>query len=148
MEYVFQVCFLLLFFFTQKTAYEMRISDWSSDVCSSDLLHNVKHALVGADLELLARLLVDVRATVDRELFDARRKGNRTADKGAGAAGGVGDVAGRLIEHAMIERLEANADVAVHCSCTDAKEPKTPDRTSVVKGKSGAVRGDLGGRRT
>src|SRR3546814_6825794 len=29
-------CFF--FFFKQKTAYEMRISDWSSDVCSSDLL--------------------------------------------------------------------------------------------------------------
>src|SRR3546814_997033 len=27
------------FFFKQKTAYEMRISDWSSDVCSSDLSH-------------------------------------------------------------------------------------------------------------
>src|SRR3546814_3383747 len=30
-------CFLVFFFFKQKTAYEMRISDWSSDVCSSDL---------------------------------------------------------------------------------------------------------------
>src|SRR3546814_2112719 len=30
------VC-ILFFFFKQKTAYEMRISDWSSDVCSSDL---------------------------------------------------------------------------------------------------------------
>src|SRR3546814_9775572 len=30
------LCFLV-FFFKQKTAYEMRISDWSSDVCSSDL---------------------------------------------------------------------------------------------------------------
>src|SRR3546814_7595078 len=29
---------ILFFFFKQKTAYEMRISDWSSDVCSSDLL--------------------------------------------------------------------------------------------------------------
>src|SRR3546814_19240846 len=29
----------LIFFFKQKTAYEMRISDWSSDVCSSDLPH-------------------------------------------------------------------------------------------------------------
>src|SRR3546814_10222160 len=29
--------FLYVFFFKQKTAYEMRISDWSSDVCSSDL---------------------------------------------------------------------------------------------------------------
>src|SRR3546814_10815705 len=31
-------CFVCVFFFKQKTAYEMRISDWSSDVCSSDLL--------------------------------------------------------------------------------------------------------------
>src|SRR3546814_7587535 len=29
---------MLFFFFKQKTAYEMRISDWSSDVCSSDLM--------------------------------------------------------------------------------------------------------------
>src|SRR3546814_1988294 len=32
--------FDLFFFFKQKTAYEMRISDWSSDVCSSDLGRN------------------------------------------------------------------------------------------------------------
>src|SRR3546814_4527647 len=30
--------FVFFFFFKQKTAYEMRISDWSSDVCSSDLM--------------------------------------------------------------------------------------------------------------
>src|SRR3546814_9667380 len=35
------VCFFL-FFFKQKTAYEMRISDWSSDVCSSDLWFRLK----------------------------------------------------------------------------------------------------------
>src|SRR3546814_5795613 len=34
-----------IFFFKQKTAYEMRISDWSSDVCSSDL-HAVRKAAV------------------------------------------------------------------------------------------------------
>src|SRR3546814_1329089 len=34
---VWLVLFLFFFFFKQKTAYEMRISDWSSDVCSSDL---------------------------------------------------------------------------------------------------------------
>src|SRR3546814_2117142 len=32
---------VLVFFFKQKTAYEMRISDWSSDVCSSDLYPRV-----------------------------------------------------------------------------------------------------------
>src|SRR3546814_13062485 len=31
------MCVVFFFFFKQKTAYEMRISDWSSDVCSSDL---------------------------------------------------------------------------------------------------------------
>src|SRR3546814_14416174 len=41
---------LCVFFFKQKTAYEMRISDWSSDVCSSDLC---KAQLLGnvADIE-------------------------------------------------------------------------------------------------
>src|SRR3546814_3519639 len=34
---MFVVVIVLFFFFKQKTAYEMRISDWSSDVCSSDL---------------------------------------------------------------------------------------------------------------
>src|SRR3546814_6394717 len=34
---VCELCMLYVFFFKQKTAYEMRISDWSSDVCSSDL---------------------------------------------------------------------------------------------------------------
>src|SRR3546814_5773192 len=33
----------LFFFFKQKTAYEMRISDWSSDVCSSDLRAHQMH---------------------------------------------------------------------------------------------------------
>src|SRR3546814_6300724 len=36
---------VFFFFFKQKTAYEMRISDWSSDVCSSDLFRGVLAAL-------------------------------------------------------------------------------------------------------
>src|SRR3546814_2765447 len=34
---VYGFCVFIFFFFKQKTAYEVRISDWSSDVCSSDL---------------------------------------------------------------------------------------------------------------
>src|SRR3546814_5846957 len=41
---IFITSFIMCFFFKQKTAYEMRISDWSSDVCSSDLV-------VGVDVE-------------------------------------------------------------------------------------------------
>src|SRR3546814_6941604 len=40
---------VFVFFFKQKTAYEMRISDWSSDVCSSDLREALdSHGLVDA----------------------------------------------------------------------------------------------------
>src|SRR3546814_8090346 len=47
----------MFFFFKQKTAYEMRISDWSSDVCSSDLtsphgVHAFEHGSVGASSRL------------------------------------------------------------------------------------------------
>src|SRR3546814_15437619 len=46
---VYIVCF-----FKQKTAYEMRISDWSSDVCSSDLLEQLEIAVTVADTSKLA----------------------------------------------------------------------------------------------
>src|SRR3546814_1125455 len=45
---------LSLFLFKQKTAYEMRISDWSSDVCSSDLVDGDADALA-ADLRSTLR---------------------------------------------------------------------------------------------
>src|SRR3546814_18077276 len=46
---IMYVCLLsFFFFFKQKTAYEMRISDWSSDVCSSDLGKVLNIASLGA----------------------------------------------------------------------------------------------------
>src|SRR3546814_398693 len=48
------VCF---FFFKQKTAYDMRISDWSSDVCSSDLVND--HVVALDNGEYLAVLALD-----------------------------------------------------------------------------------------
>src|SRR3546814_8792362 len=54
-----------IFFFKQKTAYEMRISDWSSDVCSSDLVEPGGPA--GAGLGDRAQQVVDLakRIVVD-----------------------------------------------------------------------------------
>src|SRR3546814_1346343 len=49
MYYHINYFFLFFFFFKQKTAYEMRISDWSSDVCSSDLIGQLAPALAAAD---------------------------------------------------------------------------------------------------
>src|SRR3546814_9766732 len=48
------------FFFKQKTAYEMRISDWSSDVCSSDLLPAVATALQNSAATTVKELLADL----------------------------------------------------------------------------------------
>src|SRR3546814_1565564 len=47
--YLFVDFVSVVFFFKQKTAYEMRISDWSSDVCSSDLPLAVGQRLVTTD---------------------------------------------------------------------------------------------------
>src|SRR3546814_5509420 len=61
--------FCLFFFFKQKTAYEMRISDWSSDVCSSDLMSEAESGQSGAGFQL--RTL----------LFRAGLSGNGVADR-------------------------------------------------------------------
>src|SRR3546814_11389187 len=64
---------LFFFFFKQKTAYEMRISDWSSDVCSSDL----------------AARLDSVRATRQSAAMPDASK--TTSPTSAGAASGDAD---------------------------------------------------------
>src|SRR3546814_3160180 len=51
--------YMFFFFFKQKTAYEMRISDWSSDVCSSDLLREDLRTRLGWDLVFRLELLSD-----------------------------------------------------------------------------------------
>src|SRR6185369_16961873 len=91
-------------------------------------LHDVEQPLVRPHLELLARLLVDVRRAVDGELLDTRREGNGAADESTRTARRVGDVASSLIEHSMIESLQANPDVLRFHFPTDAKEPASQSR--------------------
>src|SRR3546814_5221700 len=63
----------LLFFFKQKTAYEMRISDWSSDVCSSDLRLPAMDAILIILIALaLAALSSRVSRTVRRDGYGHR----------------------------------------------------------------------------
>src|SRR3546814_6468494 len=52
---VFFFLFSFFFFFKQKTAYEMRISDWSSDVCSSDLRLGIDDTVAVADRDACGR---------------------------------------------------------------------------------------------
>src|SRR3546814_8557053 len=62
-------CLLLcvFFFFKQKTAYEMRISDWSSDVCSSDLLATRPAATISARAFAPLDRLLDLSARFSTE---------------------------------------------------------------------------------
>src|SRR3546814_2834468 len=81
---------VFVFFFKQKTAYEMRISDWSSDVCSSDLYEMLQRCVKAGvaalanppthganDRELVAELasvstgVAHVERLLDRVLFTA-----------------------------------------------------------------------------
>src|SRR3546814_1419707 len=66
----------MFFFFKQKTAYEMRISDWSSDVCSSDLdilavneyrcFRRVRCQRYGVEYRVTVRVNVEERRTDDK----------------------------------------------------------------------------------
>src|SRR3546814_8507180 len=69
-------CCRIVFLFKQKTAYEMRISDWSSDVCSSDL--NQRLGVVG---------LVEI--TADRFLVRRLEPYDGGFDRGFGSGGVV-----------------------------------------------------------
>src|SRR3546814_6755106 len=80
----------LFFFFKQKTAYEMRISDWSSDVCSSDLLaaagahpvHRHHHRLPAAVVQLRRERAARVERVPD---VGAEEPGGAAPHVGAGA---------------------------------------------------------------
>src|SRR3546814_4586329 len=73
-------CLVYLFFFKHKTAYEMRMSDWSSDVCSSDLIGR-GHALprhrgapFGESLRLVQPIILgDHIRLVDARIADRER---------------------------------------------------------------------------
>src|SRR3546814_2258369 len=64
------------FFFKQKTAYEMRISDWSSDVCPSDLTKNT-----AADTDTDAPLIDLNEADVKKLIARGKKRGYLTYDR-------------------------------------------------------------------
>src|SRR3546814_1367274 len=73
----------LFFFFKQKTAYEMRISDWSSDVCSSDLIVKARTPWGGDEPGILVLCHLDTVhpvGTLGRNSF--RREGDKVFGPG------------------------------------------------------------------
>src|SRR3546814_4818266 len=68
---------MIIFFFKQKTAYELRISDWSSDVCSSDLTQGWDRgetftvSRAAGRIEIIANHGLDVNADGAVSLYSA-----------------------------------------------------------------------------
>src|SRR3546814_4947161 len=83
--------FDIFFFFKQKTAYEMRISDWSSDVCSSDLVEDMALGRVllldqfqfflGVLAEQILEQLIEAGPILHRALSRAPRSEERRVGK-------------------------------------------------------------------
>src|SRR3546814_20601960 len=72
-------CFsFVVFFFKQKTAYEMRISDWSSDVCSSDL----KNLLLNCEERRLRHIEQDEFPGIELPGLASQFAADRTASAG------------------------------------------------------------------
>src|SRR3546814_12353324 len=116
------MCFIcLFFFFKQKTAYEMRISDWSSDVCSSDLQP--------LDVGLGGHAI---------EAADQRRHPCEEAP--AGKSGAIGQRPDKDVTEQQHCRRVA---LAARPQIDDGRQR---DRKSVEKGKRVSVRLELGGR--
>src|SRR3546814_18473256 len=110
---------MLFFFFKQKTAYEMRISDWSSDVCSSDLDHGPEPR--------------SERRNRDRP----RRRFGRRAFR-------LGQLS--PLHPAVFGRGAGTRQWCVRGSAGNSKgRHGLQDWTGVVSGKGGSVRVDLGG---
>src|SRR3546814_8080020 len=95
--------FCIVFFFKQKTAYEMRISDWSSDVCSSDLIAhrgeridrggNLRAAVEHVDIALVAKAFGQ-QHVIGRAAL-RMRPAKRGARRGRQQVGKIGRASGR-----------------------------------------------------
>src|SRR3546814_12281383 len=119
----------LFFCFKQKTAYEMRISDWSSDVCPSDLIHGA-----GIVDFPIGTVIVQLNFFPALEAFGRKFGGNRLCFVLSGAAVRIG----RDCNHGRSQKSAGNLQ---------GSERLHVDRKSVVEGKSVSVRVDFGVRR-
>src|SRR3546814_10500481 len=86
------------FFFKQKTAYEMRISDWSSDVCSSDL-YRPKRGIV------IAYSGDEETTMITSKIIAERLKGARLVLNVDGASGTLDEKSGKIGRASCRERV-------------------------------------------
>src|SRR3546814_11040400 len=139
---------VLLFFFKKKTAYEMRISDWSSDVCSSDLK---THAGSAGRYWPAGRPDQASRVSAPGAARDcvraARRQCLHPEFHPPACAGPV-----KHTDPGIRSGFPGASDAMLrHVRSTGFRRPewpaRPPDRKSVVSGKGVSVRVNLGGGR-
>src|SRR3546814_19035084 len=116
-----------VFFFKQKTAYEMRISDWSSDVCSSDLRLSAR-PFVAAPIYPVQSMHAPLAHPGSRALL-------------------IGANASRALEssHTPAENVPPDAPSLFLCHA-EADAPDPGERKSGRGGTIVAIIGELGGR--
>src|SRR3546814_15333680 len=137
MSIVRRIAVVFIFFFKHMTAYEMRISDWSSDVCSSDLhlcqrfsgvcALGTKGSALRTRVSQLMLLPCVRRGSRPRVLLHRRERGQAHPRRGA--------------------RSDRRSPSRRRRRRRRGRSPP-PDRKSGVEGKGGSVRVDHGGRRT
>src|SRR3546814_14231754 len=142
------MCFSV-FFCKQKTAYEMRISDWSSDVCSSDLVGSgdagIENALGVAEEALENRVTI-----LNRSRDFARAKAKNVSDlMDAGENGAIDirtETQPRLVEDGWMTLETPNGDERIACDVIVARlGPVAPSAFVEARGIefSGPERGAL-----
>src|SRR3546814_9912974 len=132
------ILWCVFFFFKQKTAYEMRISDWSSDVCSSDLFDRFLRERIGeagnpalrAKIQALERDVVEAGeqdiAIAERvaEIGEAARVGRRFLDRDD-----IFDIDQRL-EHGLVDHRAIGRRVVIERSEEHTSELQSLMRNS------------------
>src|SRR3546814_12810161 len=120
-------------FFKQKTAYDLRISDWSSDVCSSDL----------REQPLALRRLQGIEREEEQPEQQPKIRIERPADRDARTVHSSAHRKGQTANDPM----RVGCDVLPVDLVAASGQRTRHDRKSVVSGKSVSVRVDHGGRR-
>src|SRR3546814_12698289 len=114
------------FFFKQKTAYEMRISDWSSDVCSSDL--DFDHYANGTWFRNTQIPGDQASAGVDYAVYNLTQRQLRALVTGAPATSQVGGLYQSFMDEARVEALGARPLMAEL-----ARGAAIPDRSELTR---------------
>src|SRR3546814_14336052 len=130
---------MFFFFCKQKTAYEMRISDWSSDVCSSDLM------AMESSVEAVDMSALDPAKIVALDIVSAEVRRNFRDYCARWATQPPFYIMHDGILQVMVGRHRDLTEVSMDSTIYSVE---LPDRKSVVSGKSVSVCVVLGVRRT